>query len=77
MHGAERNMNKSGNANFQRLNKSKFSITALTDDLDDRDYWFSRSPIKRLEHLEMLRALNYGRLAASRLQRFFKVAELS
>ncbi len=66
-------MKKSGNAHFQRLDKSKFSITALTDDLDDRDYWFSRSPIKRLEHLEMLRALNYGRLASSRLDDFLKL----
>lgn len=50
---------------------------ALTDDLDDRDYWFSKSPQKRLEHIEMLRTLNYGHLASSRLQRLFEIAELS
>lgn len=73
----ERIMKNSRNQNFQRLDKSQLSMHALTDDLDDRDYWFSKSPQKRLEHIEMLRTLNYGHLASSRLQRLFEIAELS
>jgi len=70
-------MKKSGSYNFQRLDKSQLSVHPLTDEVDDRDYWYSKSPQKRLEHLEMLRTLNYGHLASSRLQRLFEIAELS
>jgi len=70
-------MKKSGINKFQRLDKSQLSVHSLTDDLDDRSYWFSKSPIKRLEHIEMLRTLNYGHLASSRLQRLFEITELS
>lgn len=27
---------------------------------EDREFWFSRTPIERLRHLEALRELNYG-----------------
>jgi hypothetical protein len=70
-------MKKSGINKFQRLDKSQLSVHSLTDDLDDRNYWFSKSPSKRLEHIEMLRTMNYGHLASSRLQRLFEIAELS
>ena len=62
---------------FPPLDKYAFSVHSLTDDLSDRDFWTSRSPEERLEHIEMLRLLNYGDLASSRLSRFFEIAELS
>lgn len=48
-------------------------MRASTDDLDDRDYWLSKSPILKLEHMEMLRTWHYGYLASSRLLRLFKL----
>jgi hypothetical protein len=62
---------------FPRLDKTAFSVHSLTDDFSDREYWLSRSPEERLAHVEMLRVLNYGDLASSRLSRFFEIAELS
>jgi hypothetical protein len=60
---------------YQKIDKTKLVITSLEDKTDDRTYWLSWSPGKRFQHIEMLRLLNYGDKAASRLQRFFEVAE--
>lgn len=60
-----------------RLDKTAFSVHSLTDDPGDKEYWLSRSPEERLAHVEMLRKLNYGDSASSRLSRFFEIAELS
>jgi hypothetical protein len=65
------------NIKFPRLDKSKFSIHSLTDKLSDRQYWLSKSANERLEHIELLRTMNYGDQASSRLQRFFEIAELT
>lgn len=62
---------------FPRLDKTKFSVHSLTDDLNDKDYWISKSANERLAHIELLRVLNYGDQASSRLQRLFEIAELS
>jgi hypothetical protein len=43
---------------------------------EDREYWFSRTPLERLQHLERLREMNYGReVVEQRLQRVFAVFE--
>jgi hypothetical protein len=47
----------------------------LSDQSDDRDYWFARSPIERLRNIEVLRRINYGHLAAARLQRVLEIIE--
>ena len=70
-------MEPSKTDHFPRLDKNAFSVHSLTDDLSDKEYWFAKSPEERLAHVEMLRKLNYGDLASSRLSRFFEIAELS
>ncbi|MBN2355647.1 hypothetical protein JXO59_06010 [candidate division KSB1 bacterium] len=68
---------KKGKINFPRLDKSKFSVHSLTDEMDDQEFWLSKSANDRLEHIELLRTLNYGDQASSRLQRLFEITELS
>ncbi|NDD29943.1 MAG: hypothetical protein EB084_16935 [Proteobacteria bacterium] len=41
----------------------------------NREYWWSRSPEERLQHIEELRRINYGNaITDSRLQRVLEVA---
>jgi hypothetical protein len=68
---------RKGIFDFPRLDKSKFSVRSLTDDMDDQEFWLSKSANARLEHIELLRIMNYGDQASSRLQRLFEIAELS
>ena len=59
-----------------KIDRKSFSVILLSDDSDDKAYWFGRQPIERLKHIEILRRINYGHSATSRLQRFFEIAEL-
>lgn len=60
-----------------QLDKTAFSVVTLTDEPDDRAYWWSKTPTQRLEAVELLRQLNYGYdPATARLQRVFGVDEL-
>ena len=61
----------------QRMDKTKFAISSLEEDSDDRKYWLAQSADHRIQHIEMLRIVNYGNKASSRLQRFFEVVERS
>lgn len=57
---------------FPRLDRSRLSLGPLEDSAD-KDYWLSRSPLERLEGIELLRRLNYGEAATSaRLQRLLE-----
>jgi len=43
---------------------------------EDREFWFSQTPLQRLRHLEQLRELNYGsEVLNQRLQRILTVLE--
>ncbi len=42
------------------MDKSAFSVTALQDEPDDKEFWLSKTPQERLEAVELLRQLNYG-----------------
>ena len=70
-------MKNSKNSPIKRLDKKSFSVGSLTDEAHDKDYWRTKSPEERFEHMEMLRFLNYGDQATSRLQRFFEVVDLA
>jgi hypothetical protein len=62
---------------INRLNKSVVTISSLTDDSDEKDYWLSVTPEERLIALETMRQINYGYdPTTARLQRFFEIAEL-
>jgi hypothetical protein len=42
---------------------------------DERAYWHSLTPLERLQHMELLRRINYGERATAGFQRVFAVAQ--
>lgn len=58
-----------------KIDKKSFSVASLRDSSDDQDYWFGQNPIERLKHIEILRRINFGYSATSRLQRLLEIAE--
>jgi hypothetical protein len=58
-----------------KIDKTAFLVSSLSDPSDNRDYWFKRTPIERIRQIEILRRINYGHLATSRLQRVLEVVE--
>jgi hypothetical protein len=58
-----------------KMDKKSFSVVSLTDQSDDKDYWFHRDPIERMQHIEVLRRINYGHSATARLQRILEFTE--
>ena len=58
-----------------KLDKKFFSVISLSDQLNEKDYWLSRSPIERMKHIEVLRRINYGHGATSGLQRVLEFTE--
>jgi len=62
---------------FPRLNKKVISILSSFEEADkqDEEYWRSRTPIERLQHMELLRRINYGYDSTARLQRVLEIAE--
>ena len=60
------------------LNKEIVNVTSLDDIEEEKRYWMSKSPLERIEAIEINRRMIYGQdRVTSRLQRFFKIAELS
>ena len=59
----------------EKIDKRFFSVVSLSDPSDDKDYWFVRNPIERMRHIEVLRRINYGHGATSRLQRVLEFTE--
>ena len=57
------------------LDKRFFSVVSLSDQTNDKDYWLSKTPIERMQHIELLRRINYGHGATARLQRIFEIIE--
>jgi hypothetical protein len=61
-----------------QMDKSAFTVAALTDESDERNHWATKTPEERLAALEFMRQLMYGYDPATvRLQRVLEVAELS
>jgi hypothetical protein len=62
--------------NLAKLDKSAFSVASLTDELDEKQYWLSRSPYERLLALEVMRQIVYGYdPSTERLQRVLEIVE--
>ena len=60
------------------LDKRIVKITSLDDIEEEKKYWISKTPIERIEAIEINRRMVYGEdRTTSRLQRFFETAELS
>lgn len=59
-----------------RMNKTRLLVAALDDDSDERTYWLSQSPHKRLAALEQMRQIIHGYdPSTSRLQRILTITE--
>jgi len=60
------------------LNKKILNVTSLDDIEEEKKYWISKSPLERIEAIEINRRMIYDQdRVTSRLQRFFETAELS
>ena len=58
-----------------KLDKTVLTIAPIDEVDEERSYWHSQTPYKRLRAIELLRELNYGKSAISgRLQRLLEVA---
>ena len=61
-----------------KLNKNIFSVVTDFSEANDKEYWFSLSPLERLEAIELMRQIIYGYDPSSdRLQRVFAVVKHS
>lgn len=63
-------------AGFPKVDRRVFAVTALGDNSDEKRYWLAKSPLERLEALEMMRQMVYGYdPLTTRLQRVFEVTQ--
>ena len=61
-----------------RLDKRIVKVTSLDDVEEEKKYWFSKTPIERIQAIEINRRMIYGEdRVTSRLQRFFETSELA
>jgi hypothetical protein len=58
-----------------KMDKKMFSVFSLSDQSGDKDYWLAKTPIDRIRHIEILRRINYGNGATSRLQRILELVK--
>ena len=60
------------------LDKRIVKVTSLDDIEEEKKYWISKTPVERIEAIEINRRMIYGEdRATSRLQRFFEISELT
>jgi hypothetical protein len=61
---------------FPKLDKTAIQITSLFDESSDKKYWLSKTPLERLEAVELMRQIVYGYdPATTRLQRVFEITQ--
>jgi len=62
---------------FPKMDKTVFSVLSSFEEADkqDKEYWLSRTPLERLQRMELLRRINYGSNATARLQRVLEITE--
>lgn len=58
-----------------KLNRSAFSVASLTDESDEKAYWLARTPYERLRQVEILRRINCGHRATTRLQKVLEITD--
>jgi len=62
---------------IQKIDKSSFSVISLFDIADEKEYWLSKTPLERLEAVEILRQRVYGyNPFTTRLQRVLSITKL-
>lgn len=61
---------------FPRVDRSIVLVGTDLNDSGDKEYWLRRTPLERLEAVELLRQIAYGYdPATTRLQRILEIAE--
>ena len=62
---------------FPKLDKTAISVVSSFEEADkqDEEYWFSRTPIERLQHMELLWMINYGDDALAPIQKIVEICE--
>ena len=61
-----------------RIDRTAFSVSSLYDESEEKQYWWSKTPLERIYAVEMMRQMHYGyNSSTTRLQRFFEIAELT
>src|SRR5881396_582245 len=60
-------------ADSLQVDRTAFRVTTHAEaEREDREYWFSRTPVERLQHVEILRELNYALASAFSLTNKFR-----
>ncbi len=61
---------------FPRVDRSVVTVGSCLDESDEKAFWLSKTPLDRLEAVELLRQIAYGYdPTTTRLQRVLEVAE--
>ncbi|NLH17765.1 MAG: hypothetical protein GX455_14400 [Phycisphaerae bacterium] len=60
----------------QRLDRNALSFGLLSEPSDEKAYWLSKTPMERLEALELMSQIHYGYdPATERLQRVIEIVD--
>jgi hypothetical protein len=60
-----------------KIDKTVFTVASIFDPSDEKQYWLSKTPLERLQAIELMRQIIYGyNPATTRLQRVFEVTQL-
>jgi len=59
-----------------KVDRTAFSVTSLKE-TDEKQFWQSKSPLERLEEVELNRKIVFGYDTAPRLQRLLEVVKSS
>ena len=58
-----------------KVDRTAFVVTSLYES-DEKEYWLSKTPLERLQALELMRQIIYGYdPATARLQRVLEIAQ--
>ncbi len=61
-----------------KIDRTAYEVASLFDESSEKVYWLARTPYERLQAVELMHQIIYGyRPSATRLQRFFEVAQRS
>lgn len=60
----------------QTVDRTAFEVSSLSEQGDERDYWWAKTPYERLIALEVMRQIVYGYdPSTTRLQRVLEVTQ--
>jgi len=61
---------------FPKIDRSVVKVGTIFDDSDEKAFWLTKSPLDRLEAVELLRQIAYGYdPSTTRLQRILEITE--